>query len=69
MNNWYENIDIEKLRKDLIDHFTAAMFIVSPVAMMDLTKVENATDEELIEIAISNKFNLEKYTKTNKRIR
>lgn len=69
MNNWYENIDIEKLRKDLIDHFTSAMFIVSPVAMMDLTKVEYATDEELIEIAISNKFNLEKYTKTNKRIR
>ena len=58
-----EKIDIKKLRKDLIEHFTSAMFIVSPVAMMDLTKVENASSDELVKIAISNKFDMKKYYK------
>lgn len=58
-----EKIDIKKLRKDLIEHFTSAMFIVSPVAMMDLTEVENASSDELVKIAISNKFDIKKYYK------
>ena len=58
-----EKIDIKKLRKDLIEHFTSAMFIVSPVAMTDLTKVENASSDELVKIAISNKFDMKKYYK------
>ena len=61
MNNWYEKIDIEKLRHDLIEYFTSAMFIASPIAMINLTKVENASDEELIQIAINNKFDLNNY--------
>ena len=36
------DIDIESLRIDLIDYFTSAMFAVSPVALVDLTRVENA---------------------------
>ena len=58
-----DNIDIEKLRKDLIDYFTGAMFMVSPVALVDLTEVENASDEKLIQIALDNKFDLKKYLK------
>ena len=57
-------IDIEKLRKALIDYFTSAMFMVSPVALVDLTKVENASDEKVIQIALDNKFDLTKYQKT-----
>ena len=63
MNINIEDIDVDKLRKDLIEHFTASMFIVSPVALMDLTQVENASDEEVIKIAIDNKFNLNNYLK------
>lgn len=61
-----DDIDIEKLRKDLIDYFTGAMFMVSPVALIDLTEVENASDEKLIQIALDNRFDLTKYqVKTN----
>ena len=57
------DIDIEKLRNDLIEYFTSAMFIVSPVALVDLTEVENASDEKVIKIALDNKFDLSKYIK------
>ena len=56
-----ESVDVDKLRKDLIEHFAAAMFIVSPVAMLDLSKVERVSNEEIIKIAIENKFDLNKY--------
>ena len=56
-------MDIEKLRNDLIEYFTSAMFIVSPVALVDLTEVENASDEKVIKIALDNKFDLSKYIK------
>lgn len=58
-----DDIDIEKLRKDLIDYFTSAMFMVSPVALVDLTEVENASAEKVIQIALDNKFDLTKYQK------
>lgn len=57
------NIDIKKLKSDLIDYFTSVMFMVSKVAIIDLTEVENANDEELIKIALENKFDLKKYLK------
>lgn len=41
-------IDIEKLRKDLIDYYGTAMFNASPLAIIELTKVENASPQELI---------------------
>ena len=53
-------IDIEKLRKDLIDYFGSAMFTM-PMAIIDLTKVEKCTNDELIEIAKKNNFDLEDY--------
>ena len=56
-----DDIDFERLRNDLIDYFASAMFIVSPSALIDLTKVENASDEALILIAINNHFDISNY--------
>lgn len=55
-------IDYEKLRKDLIDYYGTAV-ILNPMAMVDLLKVQNASDEELVEIARRNGFDLTKYFK------
>ena len=54
-------IDIELLRKDLIDYYGTAMFQSSPLAIIELSKVNNASDEDLIEIAKYNNFNLNNY--------
>lgn len=53
-------IDIDTLRRDLIDYFGTAM-MTNPVVMMELIKVEKATPEELVEIAEDNNFDLEDY--------
>ena len=54
------NIDIERLRKDLIDYFGSATSIY-PVAIMDVIDVEGADYYKLIEIAINNDVDLNKY--------
>ena len=48
-------IDYEKLRNDLIDYFGTA-FTLNPLAMVDLFRVQNASDEELVDIAKRNGF-------------
>lgn len=53
-------IDVERLRRDLIDYFGTAMSVL-PTAMMELSQVENASPEKLIEIAWKNEFDLRKY--------
>ena len=53
-------IDYEKLRNDLIDYFGTA-FTLNPLAMVDLFRVQNASDEELVDIAKRNGFDLTKY--------
>ncbi len=55
-------IDVQRLRKDLEDYFMSAMFLVSGAAMMDVIDVQNATDEEVINIALNNGFDLSLYT-------
>ena len=55
-------IDIERLRDDLISFFGTAMSY-NRMAMMDLEKVKKASEEELIRIALENKFDLERYKK------
>ena len=60
------NIDVEKLREDLIDYYGTAMFNASPLAIIKLTKIEKATDKEIIQIAIDNKFDLNEYIIHNK---
>ena len=59
MNNY--EIDIERLRKDLIDYFGIAMFNGSPQAIIELSRVENATPSELINIAQNNGFDINDY--------
>lgn len=54
------NIDFDKLREDLIDYFGTAMGTF-PIAVMNVAKVESASDRELIRIATQNGFNLENY--------
>ena len=54
-------LDGDKLRTDLIDYFGTAMFNSSPLAMMELSKVQRATGEELIRITLDNGFDLSKY--------
>ena len=61
MEDYIEAVDIESLRKDLIDYYTSAMFFVSFAALIDLTEVENASDEKLIRIALANNFDLQNY--------
>ena len=58
-----EDIDIEKLRYDLIDYFTGAMFMVSRVAIIDISEIEVASPEKLVKIALENKFDLKDYLK------
>ena len=54
-------IDGDKLKADLWDYFGTAMFAASPMAMMELSKVENASGNDRIQIALGNGFDLEKY--------
>lgn len=61
-----QEIDIERLRKDLLDYYGTALFVVSPLAIIELNKIERANDEELINLAISNNFNLNKYISHSK---
>lgn len=57
-----EEINYKKLRKDLIDYFESAYFVGGyGAALVDVSKIENASEEELIKIAKDNKFNLNKY--------
>ena len=64
----YEEVDVEKLREDLIDYFGSA----SPIpgynynaVMGTVDQVEQASDDEVIRIALVNHFNLHNYQKTN----
>ena len=54
-------IDIKRLRRDLEDYYGTAMFNGFPMAIMDLSKVEKASDREIIELARKNRMDLRKY--------
>lgn len=55
------NIDINKLREALIDYFGTAMVSCDPIAIAELSEVENATPEELIQIAEDNCIDILKF--------
>ena len=61
---YMQEIDFDRLREDLIDYFGTAMFNGFPVAVMDVTKVEMASNEQLIQIANQNGFDLNNYVKS-----
>ena len=56
-------INTDKLRKDMIDNYGTAMFNGCPMAIMDLSKVEKAPEQELIRMAKNQGVNLDKYRK------
>ena len=53
-------IDYECLRNDLLCYFGGATKLY-PMAIIDYCKVENATNNELIEIATNNGFDISNY--------
>ena len=59
-----QEIDFERLREDLVDYFGTAMFNGFPAAVVDVTQVEMASNEQLIQIAQANGFNLNNYIKS-----
>ena len=54
-------IDIEKLRNDLSNYFGTAMISGFSMAVIDLSSVQKANDEELIKIALECNFDLDDY--------
>ena len=54
-------IDGDRLKADLVDYLGTAMFSSSPLAMMELERVQRVWGDELIEIALDNGFDLSKY--------
>lgn len=54
-------MDSEKLRKDLIDYLGSAAFGPCQAAIVDLGRVEKASESELIAIAEALGFNIRKY--------
>lgn len=54
-------MDIERLREDLKDYYGTAMASGFPMAMMDLSEVEHASEEELVKKAIQNGMDISKY--------
>ena len=54
-------IDTQRLRKDLMDYYGTAMTGGLPMAVMDLSRVERASDRELIELARKKGVDLRKY--------
>lgn len=60
MNIYEPKINIGRLRDDLTEHFgTAAGYM--PFAYADIVSAENASKEELIEMAADNGFDIEDY--------
>lgn len=64
----YENLNIERIRNDLINYYGTAIFNASPLAIIELSKIEKATDEEIIKIAKKNHVDLNKYAEYNEYI-
>lgn len=60
------NYDYERLRKDLVEYFGSAL-VYNPMAIMDVNKVQNASNKELEEIARKNQVVLSDYIISVKR--
>jgi len=60
------NIDYERLRSDLIDYYGTAM-IYNPMAVVELSDVQNSSNDRLVQIAIQNGFDLSDYEEQKKR--
>ena len=54
-------IDVRKLRRDIMDNYGTAMCSGFPMAAIDLAKVESLSDYELVEYAKRNGVDLRPY--------
>ncbi len=54
-------LDINRLRKDLMDKYGTAMFSGFPAAVMDLSRIEKMSDQEILETAQKKGIDLNKY--------
>ena len=63
------NINILKLRKDLMDYFGTAVFNGMPNAMIELSKISNASDSQVINLALNMGFDLSEYEEGKNRTR
>ena len=54
-------LDIDRLRDDLKDYYGTAMFNASPMAVIDLGKVERASEQEIVDLAQEQGFDLRDY--------
>jgi hypothetical protein len=58
------NIDYKRLRKDLIREYGIRMISYSGgLGFLDMCKVEDVSNEQLLELAKKEHFNLKKYMK------
>ena len=55
-------IDIHRLRNDLLDYYGTAAASGMSAAMITLSQIETLSDQELIKYAIKENISLEKYT-------
>lgn len=55
-------IDVKRLREDMMDYYGTAMSNGFPAAVIDLSKVERMSARELVEFAQKNGIDLRKYT-------
>ena len=55
-------LDTERLRRDIEDDYGSAMSSGFPMAMMEMSEVERASDRELVEMAREKRVDLTKYT-------
>ena len=61
-----DNIDIERLRRDLEDYFKSDIF-KNPIGNADVIDLDKVTDLKLLSIALWNDFDLEEYKKDMQR--
>ena len=54
-------IDTDKLRADLMDEYGTAAFNGFPAAIIDLSEIENMSDQDLVEMAYEKGISLERY--------
>ena len=54
------NNNNEKIRKQVIDYYGTAMSFM-PMAVIELSEVERASNQKLIELALKNNFDLSDY--------
>lgn len=63
-----ENINYEKIRSELMNYFGTAMTNGFKMAVIDLSKVENASNEELIAMAKQHNVEINNCNSKNEKI-